>query len=128
MNIFPSIFFLIVRCNFFFNPWCLKCISNVETFFRIENLYFQFIHKSFKKIVLSDFIVQFYKRNKTCQKCHFKQHWYPWPIFQDASFSPLGFAKICQIHKIQRFDKSDKYFRFDHRVYWSKQSLSEILF
>ena len=28
---------------------------------------------SFKKIVLSDLILQFYNRNKSCQKCHFKQ-------------------------------------------------------
>ena len=37
---------------------------------------------------------------------------------------------VSNSKKIQRKDKSDreKYFRFDHRVFWSKQMLSEIVF
>ena len=41
---------------------------------RIENYYFQFILKIWKKIVLSDLILKLYNRNKCCQKCHFDQH------------------------------------------------------
>ena len=33
--------------------------------------------------------------------------------------SPPGVAKIFQIRKIQKFDKSHRYFRFDHRVFSS---------
>jgi len=43
---------------------------------------------------------------------------------------PLGVAKNVQIRKNSRLDKSDrhKYFRFDDRVFWSKQKLSEMVF
>ena len=37
-------------------------------------------------------------------------------------------AKIFQIRKIQRFDKFDSYFRFDHRVFSSRSKLWEIIF
>ena len=35
---------------------------------------FFFLFSPIKKIVLSDLILQLYNRNKSCQKCHFKQH------------------------------------------------------
>ena len=58
----------------------------------------------FKKIVPSDLIEQIYNRNNSCPKFHLKQHWYPWSIFQVVL--PSGAAKIFQIRKIPRFDKS----------------------
>ena len=35
------------------------------------------------KIILSDLVVQFYNKNKSCQKCNFKQYWFPWSTFQE---------------------------------------------
>ena len=43
---------------------------------------------------------------------------------------PSEVAKKFQIKKSQRLDKCDRqiYFRFDHRLFWSKQKLSEIVY
>ena len=65
-----------------------------------------------KKVFVSDLIVQLYNWNKSCQKCHFKQHWYPWLTFQDASFSPHESAKFSRFEKF----KDNSYFKW-HCLY-----------
>ena len=73
------------------------------TFFRIENRCFQFIHKSLKKLFLSDLIVQPYVRIFFCQKCHFKQYWSTWSTFQDLSFSLQESPKNFRFEKFKDY-------------------------
>ena len=50
----------------------------------------------FKIVILNllrDMIVQLYVRNKSYEKCHFKQHLSPLSTFQDVSFSPQESSK-----------------------------------
>ena len=65
--------------------------------------------------------------------------WEIWQIFQIWSYSVLIEIKVVRnnilsnmfrFEKIQRKDNFDrqKYFRFDHIVFWSKQKLSEMVF
>ena len=56
-------------------------------------------------MVQSDLIVQLYNRNKSCQKCHYKQHWY----HDQPSRMHRSPPRSCQnwLRKIQRFEKSD---------------------
>ena len=79
---------------------------------------------------ISDLTIECFDRNKSYQKCYFKQYWSSWSTYQDASFSLQESPKFKKIRKIQRYDKSDrqKYFRLDHKVFWSEQKLSEIVF
>ena len=55
-------------------------------------------------------IVQLYDRNKSFQKCHFKQHWFPWSTFQDALFS------FQESPKCSRFVIYIYIFRFNKKI------------
>ena len=87
-----------------------------------------FFYWDFKIIILSDLIVQLYDWNKSCQKCHFKQHWFPWSTFQDASFPRQESSKFSKFEKFNDWQIWHRYLRFNHRVFWSRWKLSEIIF
>ena len=61
---------------------------------------------------LINLILQLYDRNKSCHKCHYKQHWFPLSTFQDALFS------LQESPKFSRFQKFKDYSYFQwHRSY-----------
>ena len=79
------------------NIWKYGKIA-IELKIIIFNLFIKF---KFKKISPLDLIVQFYNRNISCQKYSFKQHWYQWSTFQDASFSPQESPKFSRFEKFK---------------------------
>ena len=71
-------------------------------------------------------IIQLYDRNKSFRK--FKQHWYPWSTFQDASFSPQESPNFKDSKNSKIWQICHRYFRFDLKVFWSRWKLLEIIF
>ena len=70
---------------------------------KVENHYFQFIHKIFLRIILSDLILQPYDWNKSCQKSHFN------------NIDPHN-----QLSRIHRSLKHYSYFKWHCTLFWSK--------
>ena len=66
-------------------------------------------------------MAQLYNRDKRYQECHFKQHWFPWSTFQDASFSPQESPKFPD-------SKNYKIWQIWHKIFqiWSYSVLIEI--
>ena len=75
----------------------------IGTLFRIENRYFQFIHKSLK----ISLIVQLYDRNKSCQKCCLTTLHRSHPRSRQNCPDSKN-SKIWQIRH--------RYFKYDHSV------------
>ena len=90
--------------------------SVYKPYFWAQNLFIRL-----KKKVPSDLIIQLYGRNKSCQKCHFEQHWSSWSTFQDASFSPQESPKFSIFEKIKDLTNLTRIFQI-----WSKSVLIEI--